>query len=232
MTEFNLAVDICPHSTIGPNTECFRGSRVVRSTLAGNNVVGDFSRVYDSILQEKVRIDRNSLIYHSHVGRLTYTGMNTVVMHAQIGQFCAISWGVTVGPGEHDYHRVTSHDFLYNPTYQLTENTTAAPYDRYSRPCILGNDVWLGANVTVLRGCTIGDGAVIGANATVTSDIPPYAIAVGSPARVIRYRFDADTVCRLQALRWWDLPLDTIAKHIAVFQSDDIQQVITTLEQL
>ena len=73
-----------------------------------------------------------------------------------------------------------------------------------SRRSVIGNDVFIGANVTVLDGVTIGDGAVIGAGAVVTKDSPPYAVAVGVPARVSKYRFDCETIDQLLQIRWWD----------------------------
>lgn len=69
---------------------------------------------------------------------------------------------------------------------------------------MIGNDVFIGANVTILDGVTIGDGAVIGAGAVVSKDIPPYAIAVGSPIHIIRYRFDQETIDKLHRIQWWD----------------------------
>jgi len=77
----------------------------------------------------------------------------------------------------------------------------------------IGNDVWLGTGSIVNRGVTIGDGALIGANAVVTNDIPPYAIAIGSPARVIKYRFTDEIISALQKLKWWDWPVSKIKEN-------------------
>ena len=72
------------------------------------------------------------------------------------------------------------------------------------KPIKIGNDVFIGANVTVLDGITIGDGAVIGAGAVVSKDIPPYAVAVGCPVQVIKYRFDEPAIESLLNIKWWE----------------------------
>ena len=76
--------------------------------------------------------------------------------------------------------------------------------DGYGLPITIGNDVWIGGHSTVLPGVTIGDGAIIGAGAVVSKDIPPYAIAVGCPIRIIKYRFDEETIQQFLDLKWWD----------------------------
>lgn len=75
----------------------------------------------------------------------------------------------------------------------------------------IGNDVFIGANVTVLDGVQIADGAVIGAGAVVVGDIPPYAVAVGVPAKVVKYRFDEDTIASLLERKWWNDPASRLS---------------------
>ena len=75
---------------------------------------------------------------------------------------------------------------------------------------IIGNDVWIGQNVTIMPGVHIGDGAIIGTNSVVAKDIPPYAIAVGNPCRVVRKRFDDELIEILLKLRWWDKSIEEI----------------------
>ncbi|WP_198526397.1 CatB-related O-acetyltransferase [Halarcobacter anaerophilus] len=82
----------------------------------------------------------------------------------------------------------------------------------------IGNDVWLGHNVVVMGNVTIGDGAVIGSSAVVTKDIPPFAIAVGNPARVIKYRFDEKTIEALKNIAWWDWDYEQIKLAIDDFK--------------
>ncbi|MBR2872690.1 MAG: CatB-related O-acetyltransferase, partial [Lentisphaeria bacterium] len=91
----------------------------------------------------------------------------------------------------------------------------------------IGSDVWIGLNAVIMDGVTVGNGAVIGTNAVVTKDVPPYAIVVGIPAKVLRYRFDSDTIARLEKLRWFDrdlefiqnLPMGDIAQCLQILES-------------
>jgi hypothetical protein len=80
-----------------------------------------------------------------------------------------------------------------------------------------------------LAGCSIGHGACIGARSLVTSDIPPYAIVGGSPAKVIRYRFDPETITKLLSIGWWDWPDDKIRANLELFSTDDIPKVADTI---
>ena len=84
----------------------------------------------------------------------------------------------------------------------------------------VGNDVWIGYRATIMPGVTIGHGAIIGACAVVTRDVPPYAIVGGNPARVIRMRFEADTVARLLTLAWWDWPMEKITRFAPLLTGD------------
>jgi carbonic anhydrase/acetyltransferase-like protein (isoleucine patch superfamily) len=83
----------------------------------------------------------------------------------------------------------------------------------------IGSDVWIGANCYIKDGVTIGDGAIIGTGAVVTKDIPPYSIAVGVPAEVIKKRFDEETIQELKELKWWNWDIDKIFRNKELFQS-------------
>ena len=91
---------------------------------------------------------------------------------------------------------------------------------------IIGNDVWISRNVTIMGGVKIGKGAVIGADAVIAKDIPPYAIAVGNPARIIKYRFDEDTIRKLLAVKWWNWDLKKIAENFPLI--NDVEKFLDT----
>lgn len=119
-----------------------------------------------------------------------------------IGRYCSIAPGAILGDGQHHIDWLTTHPFATAPEYRVAGDRSSSNRSA-ARMTIIGNDVWIGANVIIMRGIVIGDGAVIGAGTIVTKDIPPYAIVVGVPGKVLRYRFPRKTVQRLLRLQWW-----------------------------
>jgi len=205
------------NTEVGDDSKIYRYAALTGSRLGRKTVVGDWSRVTNSDLADYVRVDRASLIYHSTVSRYTYFGQNAMVFHAQIGQFCSISWGVTIGPSEHDYTKLSSHDFTYNNQSELRPRNDDPSSERFLLPVVIGHDVWIGANATILRGVSVGNGAVIGANALVSKDVPPYAIVVGSPAKVLKYRFSPEWIKQITEMEWWNWPAEKIRAKFELF---------------
>lgn len=204
-------------SSVGDESVVYRGAWLRDSVLRNHCFASDFSKLDHCSLDDYSRAGRFNHFYHASLGRHTYTGQNTVVMHCDIASFTSISWNVTIGAGEHNYHYLSSHTFLYNPYDELYDGEPA--YDRFSEPVTIGNDVWIGAGACVLRGASIGNGAVIGANTVVTQNVPPYAIVVGNPGRIIRYRFSTDVIEKLQELEWWNLRDATLQKAYSILKN-------------
>lgn len=213
------------------NVTIYDKVRITDSIIENNSVIGDFSRINNSSLLGYNRVDRNTLVYYSVLDMYTYIGSNSVVMHSEIGKFCSISWGVTIGPGNHDYKKMSSHDFLYNDFYGLKPFDEKPVYDRFANKTCIGNDVWIGTGATILNGVKIGDGAVIGANTIVTKDVPPFAIFVGNPGRVVSYRFEKEQIDEILSIKWWDLPHDEIKKSFEIFKENDINNAIKKLKK-
>lgn len=128
-----------------------------------------------------------------------------------IGNFCAIAKGVNfiMNGANHRMDCATTYPFniMGGDWGRMMPAINELPL---KGDTVIGNDVWIGQNVTIMPGVHIGNGAIIGANSTVASNIPPYCIAVGNPARVVRNRFDNETVELLELLRWWDKPIEEI----------------------
>jgi acetyltransferase-like isoleucine patch superfamily enzyme len=148
----------------------------------------------------------------SSLGAYSYIAEDSIVKNARIGKFVSVGAGFRCGFGLHPVDTVSTSPVFYSVRKQCGATLSRNDKVVETRPIEIGNDVYIGMNVTVLDGVCIGDGAVVGAGAVVTKDIPPYAIAVGIPARVVRYRFDPVTVSRLLATSWWDGDAETLAR--------------------
>lgn len=142
-----------------------------------------------------------------------------------IGKFCMIASGVT---------------FIMNGANHLTASFSAYPFAIFGNgwenamdgkvypnkgDTVIGNDVWLGYNCTIMPGVKIGDGSIIAANSTVTRDIPPYSIAGGNPAEIIRPRFSPEITGLLLKLRWWDWGIDKITANVQTLTGNNIEEL-------
>lgn len=165
------------------------------------------------------------------VGVCTYSGRDILIesKEASIGSFCSIGCGVRLGHGEHPLHMLTTSPYLYFDELEYKrEDMPSHPEYWEAKAIHIGNDVWIGDRVFVKNGVNIGDGAVVGAGSLVTKDVPPYAIVAGVPARIIRFRFDEQTISKLLELKWWELD-EEIIKRIPY---DDIEQAISFLQEV
>ncbi len=212
-------------SSLGENIELYKFSRIFDSNIGNKSSIGDFSKVEYSTLESHNRIDRYNYVSKSSIGRHSYTGMNSLIINSKIGKFCSISWRVTIGPANHNYSLPSTHSFLYNDFNKLKPlNYTG--YDRFNEECIIGNDVWIGCNSTILRGVSIGDGAVVGAHSLVNKDVPPYSIVVGNPAKIIRFRFEQNIIDKMLDLKWWNWSNKKIRMNFEFFENPPTSETI------
>ena len=171
-----------------------------------------------------------------NIGEYSYICKTTIVSNAKIGKFCSVANHAVIGLWGHPMTTLTTSPFIYSRSkVQLMGDILVDEKDLYVPPprpesetvTVLGNDVWVGYRAIVMPGVKIGDGAVVAAGAIVTHDVPPYAIVAGVPAKVVKYRFDEDTIRKLEELKWWDYPKNFIVK----LPFGDINKCITMLEE-
>ena len=158
-----------------------------------------------------------------YIGRCSYSGKNIYIANkdTKIGNFCSIGERCILGHGEHPINYLTTSPYLYFDRLGYKSSNVVSHNEFWdSKPIEICNDVWIGDSVFIKNGIRIGDGAIVGAYSVVTKDVPPYAIVVGNPAKIIKYRFDSDTIDFLLKAQWWNLP-DEIIKELPYDNMDD-----------
>ena len=143
-----------------------------------------------------------------------------------IRKFCAIAKGIEfiMNGANHRINSITTYPF--NIMGNGWEKSAPSLSElKLKGDTIVGNDVWIGQNVTVLPAVHIGDGAIIGANSVVAKDIPPYSVAVGNPCEVKRKRFDEDLIEYLLQIKWWDWDAEKIFKNMEALCSGDLSKI-------
>lgn len=148
-----------------------------------------------------------------------------------IGKFCAIAKGIefVMNGANHRMNSVTTYPFniMGGGWEKHTPSLNELPL---KGDTVVGNDVWIGQNVTVMPGVHIGDGAIIGANSVVTKDIPPYTISAGNPCRVKKKRFDDKVIEHLLKIKWWNWNTDKIFDNMDALCSGDLDKIMKICE--
>ncbi len=178
-----------------------------------NIIIGDYT-YYDDVNSNGEDFEKHVTHFYPHLGDKLI-----------IGKFCSIARGVefVMNGANHPMDGVSAFPFGI-----FIDGQPAIPKEivKNKGDTVIGNDVWIGQNATFMPGVKVGDGSIIGANAVVAKDIPPYAIAVGNPARVVKMRFDDATIQKLLKINWWDLPVEVIEANFELLQDKNIERFI------
>lgn len=190
----------------------------LKEVVHGPNIeVGEYT-IYNDFVADPAGFERNNVLYHYPVNGDKLT----------IGRFCSLACGVRFlfNSANHTLGSLSTYPFpiFWGEEWGIDKSEVASAWDNRG-DIVVGNDVWIGYEAVVMAGVKIGDGAIIASRAVVTRDVPPYAIVGGVPARVIKYRFDEDTIRRLLEIRWWEWPAGKIRKALPLIRSGAVGEL-------
>jgi len=183
----------------------------IRNTVTNPNIViGDYTYYDDP--DDSENFERNVLYHFPFIG-------DKLV----IGKFCAIARGVKfiMNGANHKTSGVSTYPFFIfgNGWEKAMPQPGELPY---KGDTVIGNDVWIGYDCLIMPGVKIGNGAIISSRSVVVSDVAPYSIVGGNPARQIKERFAPDVVAELEAIAWWDWPIEKITQHLSAITAGEI----------
>ena len=202
-------------NTIHPITGYDREIYVKPTIKNPNIIVGDFTYIADSE-------------FESHVTHhYDWNGDKLI-----IGKFCQIAAGVefVMNGANHQMNAVSTFPFYTLEGWNM--NVPAMADMPLKGDTVIGNDVWIGQNAVILPGVYIGDGAIIGANSVVGSDVAPFSIVIGNPAKELRKRFDDELIELMLKFKWWEKSIEEIDGLIPVLTCSDLEKVKAEIKRL
>lgn len=179
----------------------------------------------NSKIHKKAKIYRGCQIFNSTIGAHTYIAPNSSVIYSRIGKFCSISKNVYIGLPKHNFNVLSTSPLFLSKNNALKTSWVKKNYFEEFETVEIGNDVWVGMNVMIKGGVKISDGAVIGAGSIVTKDVPPFAIVVGNPAKIIKYRFSPEIIEDICSIEWWNMNDRTILNNIKLFRNENFYKL-------
>jgi acetyltransferase-like isoleucine patch superfamily enzyme len=172
-----------------------------------NCVFGIYNTIYDHVVLQNVEL-----------GDFTYIANGSIIKFTKFGKYCSIGPDIKCGLGRHPTHTfVSTHPIFFSTLKQAQVTFADNNYFEEYKKIVIGNDVWIGANVIIVDGVEIRDGSIIGANSVVTKNVPPYAIVAGTPAKIVRYRFNEVEIQFLLKYKWWDRDVSWIKENYKIF---------------
>lgn len=188
----------------------------IQNTVSNPNIViGDYTYYDDP--EDSENFERNVLYHFPFIG-------DKLV----IGKFCAIAQGAKfiMNGANHKLDGFSTYPFyIFGNGWE-----TAAPQEGefpFKGDTVVGNDVWIGYEATIMAGVTVGDGAIVAAKSVVVSDVEPYTIVGGNPAKCIRRRFEDDVVRSLIDIAWWNWDIEKITRNLNLITAADINALAT-----
>ncbi len=209
-------------NAVFPNA--YQTTCLIKNVVKAPNIhIGEYT-YYDDDTEDPTAFEKNNVLYN-------WPEFGDQLI---IGKFCAIAQGTrfVMGPANHRMCSLSCYPFaVMGGVWAQKVPAHMAQLPRKG-DIVIGNDVWIGREAMILPGASIGDGAVIAARSVVAGRIPPYTVAGGNPARVIRARFDEELVRDLQALKWWDFAPEELASFLPLLCDPDLEAVHAHIKRI
>lgn len=179
------------------------------------------SSILNSNIDNTSKVESGSNISNVQMGKHSFCGYDCEISHCEIGAFVSIANNVIIGGGMHPMDWVGM-----SPVFYEGRDSVKKKFSNFNRPLpikvIIGSDVWIGNNVLIKQGVKIGNGAVIGMGSVVTKDVDDYSVVAGIPAKLIKMRFDSNTIESLLGIKWWDFTDDKLEKYSKYFKKPEV----------
>jgi virginiamycin A acetyltransferase len=204
-----------PHSLFPVNRANFKTTCFLKNLVNKKNIeIGDFTYYHDF---ENIDNFLKNVLYHYE-----FIGDKLI-----IGKFCQIGSGVKfiMNGGNHETNGISTYPF---GIFSETQWSNIAIHSKSKGDTIVGNDVWIGHNVTFMPGIKIGNGVIIGANSVITKDIEDYSVVGGNPAKLIRKRFHDNDIKSLLEIAWWNWSIEKITKYADIIAHGSVENLKNT----
>lgn len=171
-----------------------------------------FSSIVNSSIHKTSKVESGCNIVSVKMDKYSFCGYDCEIIDTEIGSFCSIANNVVIGGAMHPISWAST-----SPVFYKGRDSVKKKFEEFSRDngkrTYIGHDVWIGGGVYIKQGVKVGNGAVIGMGSIVTKNVPDYAIVAGNPAKLIRMRFDDETIEKLEESQWWSLTDDQLQQH-------------------
>tara|TARA_B100001287_G_C22674226_1_gene526855 strand:- start:2061 stop:2681 length:621 start_codon:yes stop_codon:yes gene_type:complete len=179
------------------------------------------SSVKSSYIHKSSKIESGSQFYFSKIDKYSFCGYDCDISYTEIGKYVSIANRVIIGGGRHPMEWVGMSPVFYDNKDSIKKKFSMHKRED-SKKISIANDVWIGQSSIILPGLKIGNGVVVGAGSVVTKDVPDYAIVVGNPAKIIKYRFEKNTISKLLEINWWDFDDKKLQNYAKYFNDVDM----------
>ncbi|MDQ0163635.1 DapH/DapD/GlmU-related protein [Bacillus alveayuensis] len=195
---------------------------MVEKKLSKQPYIHENCQMFNTELGEYTEVGAHNYFENVKLGDYSYTGQFCILQNVEVGKFSNIAAMVRIGPTAHPMERPTLHHITYRRKMYGVDKKDDEKFLawRTEQKTYIGHDTWIGHGAIIMPGVKVGNGAVVGSGAIVTKNVDPYSIVIGIPAKHLRYRFDDQTIKRLEEIRWWDWSYETIKNRIEDLSSN------------